>query len=150
MLQHFKIYALRTLLWLFEGTTCLLCIYLWFYACTWSLVVFMEPDIKTATGALLDQAQIGWHPHWAWSIGLPLLATAQMLVCMFLHDWSLVRLVLSIVTATGVLYTVLIPIFNTYLLYGFFPIASVGSFLVAIIAVLIVARNMREVADARR
>lgn len=150
MLQRFKIYTLRTLLWLFEGTTCVLCIYLWLYVCTWAVVVVMEPDIKTVTGAFLEQAQIGWHPHWSWCIGLPLLATAQMLTCIMRHDWSLTRLILSIVTATGVLYTVLIPILNTYLLYGFFPIASVGSFLVAIIAILIVARNMREVADARR
>lgn len=150
MLQRLKLLVMRALLWLFEGNTCVHCVYLWVYVCMWSTVVLVEDTPPNPAGAILEQIQIGWHVHWSWCAGLALLSTLQVVLCFIRHQLVLLRLIVSMLTAGGVVYTIMVPILNTYLVYEVFPIASVGSFMVAIVAILIVARNMREAADARR
>ena len=138
-----KLIALKALYWLFEGRTCTLSVGVWAYIVLWYIAVLMVPDAINPTAEFLESVQLGWQPGLWWSTGILVATTMQTLSCIK-NNWPcLVNVILSIVSAAGVIYSVLMPIVNTILDYQFFPIASIGSILVAFAAILIVARNIR-------
>lgn len=142
-----KLIALKALYWLFEGRTCTLSVGVWAYTVLWYIAVLMVTDAINPTAEFLERVQLGWRPGLWWSTGILVATTMQTLSCIK-NNWPcLVNVILSIVSAAGVIYSVLMPIVNTVLVYQFFPIASIGSILMAFAAIIIVARNIKGLSD---
>lgn len=143
-IMAFKIGLFRLLHWIFDSDPLGPALIVWLYSMIWFFSVSVQPSSGTDLLLLLSRTDIGWLPGAEWSLAIVITASYQLACCLIGGIQWYIRTLVSSLTAAFVFYTVAAPVIGNWLVFGFVPVASAGSLVIAGAAALMVTRCLRK------
>lgn len=135
-----KKHALAVLNWLFDRDPLGPAVLVWVYTIIWCLTVLAFNTREPVT--TVARLYVGLLPN-SWCAVVFIAASYQLVCCRYFNCIWGMRFIVSIITASFVIYTVVMPIIQVWITYRLFFTLSSGSVVVAIASLLVVARCMR-------